>query len=369
MIFIFCFSQFIVKSSSSPMQTQKEKLTLKLKLKLKQLKAKHLKMDSQNEIVKIFQSFGIDLGSTLKASLKRLEHVKVRELLNYLSLEGVQKPFADGLYYKYVEGDFKKAEICFQDAIKIHDCALSMNCLGLYYKNKNKKINKMKEYFKMAIEKGCVKSMYSLGFYYFTIRAYPLMKLYFEMAIKKGCVKSMNGMGHYYKNVMKDYNKMKSYYGMAIDCEYQISMNNLGYYFKQIEKDDVQANKYFLMAISHNKKLTKTKAIIIEKTKTKDVFNNVIVETTNNLELKTKLKVAIRLQKMDWFDEMIKKIYEDDMKIDEELFNILKDIDTEIFKLPNILKQLIQSWAVQFDLLQTHFKQEFEKAKTEILTK
>ena len=56
-----------------------------------------------------------------------------------------------------------------------------------------------------------------IGNYYYEIeKNYDKMKEYYLMAIEKGILDAMNSLGLYYENIEKNYDKMKKYYLMAI---------------------------------------------------------------------------------------------------------------------------------------------------------
>ena len=155
-----------------------------------------------------------------------------------------------------------------------------MFILGLYYRDK-----KMKNYYLLAINKGCIKSMNNLATYYYK-KKYKKMKKYFYMImnyndiiktgyykhilylklyydnkrkfkkmkqillksgnIEKSCINSMIYLGNYYNNI-NNFDKMKIYCLMAI---FKIEKNDDIYIYKPLNillsayKNIIFDNKY-----------------------------------------------------------------------------------------------------------------------------
>jgi len=355
-----------------------------------------LKMDTIQQIIVIFGKWGIEIKDDNNESLSKEKFVKNKDLLLYLSDEWVKdnKDYVHGLYHQFVDENYVKMKWMYAIAIeKGH--TISMNNLGFYHNHITKDYNLMKKWYEMAIEKGNVISMNNLGIYYKNIeKDYTLMKFYFEMAIEKGHTKSMNDLGSYYYETIidGDYVKMKKLYEMAIEKGFVASMCNLGFYYKEIERDYVKMKFYFEIAIEkgcvismHNLgfyyqyiekdyvKMKKYYEMSIEKG-----YDGCVNELKNyyiRIEIfeMDGLKFALKHGFVDLFDYTINLIYNSNIKLNDELFDILNKVDSSIFKLPELFKHLINSLSIHVDLLENHYKYQpkgygFEDAKKEFLS-
>lgn len=85
--------------------------------------------------------------------------------------------FYYGLYYL-----FKRDKIAIKYFLKAIDldCDLSMNALGIYYKDIEKDNEKAEYYLKMSANRGNVNAMNNLGNYYFTINDHVNAKYYYK---------------------------------------------------------------------------------------------------------------------------------------------------------------------------------------------
>lgn len=132
---------------------------------------------------------------------------------------------------------------------------------GVYYRIQEN-YGKMKKYYLMGIERGCIKSMNALADYYGNIEHnYKRMRKYYLMAIKEGDdADAMNNMGSYYhsakrrcsrSDVISTCYRAKKYYRMAINKGHVDAMYNLGLYYDNIEHNYDMMEKYFLMAVEY----------------------------------------------------------------------------------------------------------------------
>jgi len=218
----------------------------------------------------------------------------------------------------------------------------------------------MKRWYEMAIEKGCVDSMYNIALYYEDIeKDYNLMKFYYEMAIEKGCSASMNNLAYHYELIEKDYTLMKKYYEMALEKGHIISMYNFGLYYQEIEKDYDKMKMYLEMGNEKGHE------------KCKDTLESYYTLIAN-FDIDG-LKFALKYKNTRLFDGMISRLYKDEIEIDDKLFDILKEVDTSIFHLPKVYQHLISSLSTHIDLLENHYKYQpkgygFEDAKKEFIS-
>ncbi len=90
---------------------------------------------------------------------------------------------------------------------------------------------------------------YKLGAKHVKDKNYELAKQYYNMAIQCGCTKSFYYLGYIYCNVEKDYESAKKYYLMAIEKGDVKGMGNLAYIYHTIDKDYELAKKYYLMVV------------------------------------------------------------------------------------------------------------------------
>lgn len=151
-----------------------------------------------------------------------------------------------GFHYQFHEKNEGKMDYYYCMAIQHGDRDSYINYTNYYYydmtKNKNnikmgylyqfikKDINKMLFYYHKEIEedgnsKGEAFNM--LGYYYYTIGDYDKMKHYYKMAINLGDVTSMNELGYYYESCEK-YELMEICYLMANNTE-----NLMNYYYQK----------------------------------------------------------------------------------------------------------------------------------------
>ena len=80
-------------------------------------------------------------------------------------------------------------------------------------------IKKIYDMFDLGIIPNCVSDieyMYT-GIYYQILRNYDEMIKCYLTAIEKGSIKSMYYLGYYYSHIENNYEKMKKYYLMAIE--------------------------------------------------------------------------------------------------------------------------------------------------------
>jgi TPR repeat protein len=100
----------------------------------------------------------------------------------------------------------------------------------------------MKKYYLICIEKGCLKSMYSLGVYYESFREkdYEEMKKYFLMGSENGCPRCMFRLAQYYEIIEQNFEAMKKYYLMSINNGMILSMYHLKNYYFYKEKNKLK---------------------------------------------------------------------------------------------------------------------------------
>jgi TPR repeat protein len=140
-------------------------------------------------------------------------------------------------------------------AIKYYKIAIdkgninAMNSLGVCYYDIKDYENAVK-YYLMAIDKGNINAINNLGLYYDAIKDYDNAIKYYKMAIDKGDSNAMNNLALYYDEIANDYNKAIKYYLIAIDKGNITSIYNLALYYDKIAKDYNNAIKYYLMSVN-----------------------------------------------------------------------------------------------------------------------
>ena len=137
------------------------------------------------------------------------------------------------LFVSIMNGNFENV---FDENTPIE--GLAYYYMSVYYELIEKNYDKMKKCYSIAIEKGNINALYSIGnYYYFVEKNYDEMKKYYLMSIEKGNIHSINMIGYYYFEIEKNYDQMMKYYLMAIEKGMSIAMFNLGYYYFEIEKN------------------------------------------------------------------------------------------------------------------------------------
>ena len=94
--------------------------------------------------------------------------------------------------------------------------------------------------------------LFNLGYNYCINKNYPKAIEYYLMAIEKGNIKAMNSLGFYYDKVENNYPEAAKYYMMAIEKGNSFAMKNLGNYYNFIEENYPKAIKYYIMAFRNN---------------------------------------------------------------------------------------------------------------------
>jgi len=135
----------------------------------------------------------------------------------------------------------------------------SLNYLAHMYhygKGVDKNINRAKELYELAIEKGSVEAIYNLGYVHLFGQDpdYKKGRELFDRACDEGFVESITGLGLMYqfgKGVEKDHAKAKEYYEISIKKGGVGAMYNLGnvyLYGEGVDKDYAKAKELLEMA-------------------------------------------------------------------------------------------------------------------------
>lgn len=192
------------------------------------------------------------------------------EIMKKFILKGVELNIAAAMYnlanlYRK-ERKFNLMKKYYLMAIDKGDIE-SITSLGTFYRHKN--VNKSIKYFLMGVSKDNLNAMENLALYYKDIKEYDLMIKYFLMVIEnekcKGIKCGKNGykynprlhtlnrclikLGEYYEQIY-DFKNMIKYYMQGVDMNHKLSMCKLGDYYER-EGDYEQMKKYYLMAIKH----------------------------------------------------------------------------------------------------------------------
>lgn len=178
-----------------------------------------------------------------------------------------------GHYFKFKE-EYYSMKKCYKQAVK-RKFSFAMNILAIYYKDTEKKLDKMIKYYNMAIEQENCKAMINLGHYYKSINNDNEMKKYYSMTLNYGNSDGLVELGSCFKNMRKiyysvaiekynnseamvrlgrdyyfcgKYEKMKKYLSMAIKSNNASAMFWYGVYCKEIN-NIIEMEKYYLMAL------------------------------------------------------------------------------------------------------------------------
>lgn len=146
-----------------------------------------------------------------------------------------------------------KSEILtlFDTGILVDDTnPVLLHYMGLYNYHIEKNCNEAKKYYLLAIEKGCVNAMYSLGYYYKIYNNFEESEKYYLMAAEKGNTYAMNALGHYYYDDDL-FEKSKKYYLMAILNKNYTCISTLSDYFT-LTNDDLDS---IINAYLHDKSI------------------------------------------------------------------------------------------------------------------
>jgi len=168
---------------------------------------------------------------------------KIKNVENIVSIiNGVFTPLEDPVenlfmaFYKHYE---RKEYI---DAIQYYNKAIdgkedyAIYNLGCCY-NDMGNTEKMKEYFLIAISRGCYYALNDLAYYYNQIGDIDNMMIYYKKAIKLGYSKSMNNLGVYYYKI-GNWKKMFKYALMASDKGDIEAMYGVALYYSHINEYD-----------------------------------------------------------------------------------------------------------------------------------
>jgi TPR repeat protein len=226
------------------------------------------------------RQLGIFYGSFKNKSLSKEEQIKLMKKFYLMAIKSGDgySAYNLALYYNNKENGYYNeiliktfCEIAFERGIyKAYDKLASFYQVSSNIEMQNnmtpeKRIDLMKKYYLLAIEKGESDSMFKLAYYYQNNKEnghykYGLMKKYYKMAIEKNDSASMSNLGYYYQNNKENghykYGLMKKYYKMAIEKNNNEAMNNLGSYYKtNTENGNYKyglMKKYYKMAIEKN---------------------------------------------------------------------------------------------------------------------
>ena len=241
-----------------------------------------------------------------------------------------------------------------------------------YYKINNN-INKMIEFYKLGIECNDIECMDNLARYYENIKEYDNMLKYYIMAIDNNCIHSMDNLALYYKDIM-DYDNMIKYYLIGIEYNNINCMINLANYYKEINNNHNMLKYLHMAADIHNNK----NAIInlynyysninnLDKMKKYVIISN-DYENMNNfitycMDKKLYEECILMINKTNYYDKCkytsikcIKKIMKNS-KIEDNILQIILNLDlTQFDNVPIYLKLLQNSYKIQIDIIDLHYK-------------
>lgn len=158
-----------------------------------------------------------------------------------------------GVYYHKL-GDYDNMKKYYLMAIEYGNKS-AMHNLAIYYEN-IKDYDNAKKYFEMAIKFGNERAMHNYAVYYGIIENNDEKWLYYlKMAAERNCVSSVYTLGSYYRNI-SDSKKMTEYFLKLTNLPHDTLNDNeiidvylsLASYYKLVENDNDKMIKYYLQA-------------------------------------------------------------------------------------------------------------------------
>lgn len=160
----------------------------------------------------------------------------------------------DGNFHRYlayhceIQKEFDLAKDHLLIAIDKGDIK-AIHSLGVYYQDVEKNYEEMSKCYLKSIEHKNVNSMLNMAVYCKKNEDVDGMIKYLEMAISTGSIQALIEIGTHYKEA-GSVEKMLDYYERAIEKGSRYAMFNLALYYKEIDDTDNMV-KYYKMAIHH----------------------------------------------------------------------------------------------------------------------
>jgi TPR repeat protein len=215
----------------------------------------------------------------------------------------------------------------------------SMYNLASLYKNELKDNEKAIKYYKMAIEKEHVGAMNNLALLYHNeLKDNDQAIKYYKMAIEKEHVEAMNNLALLYNTELKDNNQAIKYYKMAIEKEHVEAINNLALLYHNEVKDNENAIKYYKMAIKKDNADSMYNLALLYKNKLKDYENAIKY-----------YKMAVEKGIVDAMNNLAYLYYEDNINKKESL-NLIKkavSIKKDFTKMHTL--SMIEIWSEKYE--------------------
>ena len=218
----------------------------------------YVKIPSKPSLYKIYELFNTNvifeaendvehlyLGVYYRNCKKDYKLMKV----HYLAAIGKQNSSAMNnlaYYYSHIKSKYDKMKKYHLMGIK-HGNPFSMKGLAMYYRNVDHDPELVVKYLLMAVENGHVPAMTQLAEHY-EYKDEEKMKQYYDMAIEKGCTVAMARMGNWYRWNKEDIKGAKKYYRMMVEvgsCDGMIKMAQL----YEEKRDYGEMKRFLLMAI------------------------------------------------------------------------------------------------------------------------
>jgi len=132
------------------------------------------------------------------------------------------------------------------------------------------------------------------GIYYKIQRKYDKMKKNYLIAIEKGNYHAMFNLGRYYQNIEKDYEQMEKYYLMATEKNHIHSIHGLEAHY--LNNNNILKLLKLYIKINDISKLSKTLVDYSNQTELNEEINNILLEYLNSID-NTILPVSLKLYK------------------------------------------------------------------------